>query len=404
MEVGSLREHLKPYIMDAVGYHLSGEKRNCLKEWRNTLRPLKNELKPERTIIENLVEDVASICMKSMSKDLPHLIEAETDFCSDVRSWWWVSGLPPPNNHPKWKARPRPNGIDQAMQYIDSNILNIRTRDPLPPILPMDDHLCTDVQLPEANYNPVSQGFKMQFRNLASIAGYWPEHDPGNDFPFLSFYSRLPVRTRESLTGYSYDDVQDFVDGMGIMSSFGWLNSLAGNHGFTAYDEMTCPLTCQTVVTDGQHWSFFVYQFNTHTFHSDVDTIQRRNVCWSTGELQLFSGIENGKMVGVNDSVLDYILKFFTRTPEPMDGVELRPYLGQVPDTRDEAKVAFDRAILRQRYGGHKTQDEHFLLQRMRIKPWERVFIKHKEGNPMVYYRNLKQFRPLTRDFNKFTI
>ena len=96
---------------------------------------------------------------------------------------------------------------------------------------------------------------------------------------------------------------------MAIMSSFGWLNSLASNLGFSIYHELTYPLVTHGIITDGQFWSFFVYQLNTHSFHSDVDTNALRNVCWTSGELKLFDGYENGTLYGLNDEVLKLLVK-----------------------------------------------------------------------------------------------
>jgi small subunit ribosomal protein S30 len=117
------------------------------------------------------------------------------------------------------------------------------------------------------------------------------------------------MKLREMKNERSFDDKQDVLDGMAITSSFAWLNGMASNLGFTLYHELTYPLVTHVIITDGQFWSFYVYQLNTHSFHSDVDTNSLRNVCWSSGDLKLFDTYENGQLKGVNDQVLKNIVK-----------------------------------------------------------------------------------------------
>lgn len=143
------------------------------------------------------------------------------------------------------------------------------------------------------------------------MPGYWADEDD-HDFPFLSFYSRFTLRQRALASdGLEFPDIPETVEAMGIMASFAWLNGLASFHGFTPFQELTYPFTTQTIVTDGQKWNFFNYQLNTHTFHSDFDHLNRKteNVCWSTGELKLFDSISDGKLVGINDQVIDNLIK-----------------------------------------------------------------------------------------------
>jgi len=92
------------------------------------------------------------------------------------------------------------------------------------------------------------------------------------------------------------------------MSSFAWLNAIAGAHGFTPYHELTYPFTTQTVVTDGQYWSFFVYQLNKHTFHSDLEAPNVENMCWTSGTMKLFDKFEDGVFHGVRGEVLDNLI------------------------------------------------------------------------------------------------
>lgn len=144
-----------------------------------------------------------------------------------------------------------------------------------------------------------------------SLPGFWPGRSDGFDFPYLLGHSRELLRARRRRAGErDWDDTEEVVDGAAITSAFAWLTSLANNLGFSLYDHLTYPLVTQVVSTDGQSWSFHVYQLNDYAFHSDV-TLQRppTNICWSSGEMKLFEGVGEGSLTGVNDEVLRLIVK-----------------------------------------------------------------------------------------------
>ncbi len=149
----------------------------------------------------------------------------------------------------------------------------------------------------------------MRRYNQTSIPGFWIDHSQGFDFPNLICLTRQDMKLREMKNERSFDDKQEVLDGMAITSSFAWLNGMASNLGFTVYHELTYPLVTHVIITDGQFWSFYVYQLNTHSFHSDVDTDSLRNVCWSSGDLKLFDTYESGQLKGLNDQVLKNIVK-----------------------------------------------------------------------------------------------
>lgn len=147
---------------------------------------------------------------------------------------------------------------------------------------------------------------------MTSVPGYWQDDDQ-SEFPFLSFYSRYALKLRELDRGEHFPDTEDSVDGMGLMSSFAWLNAFANHHGFTPYQELEYPFTCQSVVTDGQYWTFIVYQLNGHSFHSDLNPNPVKNICWSSGEMKLFDECKDGQLTNVNDEVISTLIKVSSR-------------------------------------------------------------------------------------------
>lgn len=161
---------------------------------------------------------------------------------------------------------------------------------------------------PDYNFHPTRVGYGLKWNWLTSVPGYWQNGEQHN-FPFMSFYSRHALKLRQSLSVTAYPDTEDAVDGMGLMSSFAWLNAFASHHGFTPYQELTYPFTCQSVVTDGQYWTFIVYQLNGHSFHGDFSPNPVKNICWSSGEMKLFDECKDGQLTNVNDQVIDNLIK-----------------------------------------------------------------------------------------------
>ena len=96
---------------------------------------------------------------------------------------------------------------------------------------------------------------------------------------------------------------------------------------------MTYPLTTQTIVTDGRKMRFFAYQLNTLHLWKRDDAHVLRNLCWASPEYQLYEGVEDGQVVGLNQEVLRLLLKFFLNKPVDR-GVDLRPYLQEEPAPR----------------------------------------------------------------------
>ena len=143
------------------------------------------------------------------------------------------------------------------------------------------------------------------------MPGFWPGQSDGFDYPVLIGLSRELMRTRIQRNGQDFNDSEDVLKGMAVTSAFSTLTAAANNLGFTLYDSLTYPLVSHVIITDGQKWSFHVYQLNKHNFHSDCIEDGKTypvNLCWSSGDLNLFESIENDQLVGVNDQVLSLIV------------------------------------------------------------------------------------------------
>lgn len=209
---------------------------------------------------------------------------------------------------------------------------------------------------------------------LITFLGFWPGNP--NQFGLLSYHKRGHFLNR------TYNDPSETKEALhrqGILASFGWSNALANHLGFTTFNEITYPLVTQTVITNGQFWSFYVYQLNTLLFHSKhASENPRRNICWASPELKLYEGIEDGKIVGFNDDTLKKLVKLYANAPEERLGVNLRPYLSDEEKVIAEYGDAEKRTWLEREY-------KHLMTNRPRgklpyeIYAWEKIYkIDHK--------------------------
>jgi small subunit ribosomal protein S30 len=423
MSVAANTEAIKSSVLDAVRLHYSGQVDKKLgRARRSAIVP--KAYREEAIRVEDLIEDISSICVKHLSSECPHLIDAQYDIQPDVRSWWWVGGLPLPSNHWRYKAiKYKRDFVDQAMQYRDAHTLNIRTKDPLP--LPgafnqrdtkqvvaegensqSVAHSPAPAEYPDWPYHPTKIGYPLKWNWLTNVPGYW-NHADQHDFPFLSYYSRYNLKLRGVGNDNKFPDNEDgdACDGIGVMSNFAWLNGLAMYHGFTPYHELTYPLTCQSVVTDGKYWNFYVYQLNSHTFHTDFTDTGVKNTCWSSGEMKLFDEYKDGQLTNVNGQVLDTLIKFYKRSPQPMDSsIKLKPYLGV--DLRSEQEILTTRHKLSRRYGQFISNCEKWYIERAMHAPWEFVYgMRNPKAPPCLQWKKLPRYpNELKRDWNKFAL
>lgn len=206
------------------------------------------------------------------------------------------------------------------------------------------------------------------------FAGYWPGEK--NEFGILSYHQRGYMLNRH------YGDEQESKETLhrqGILASFNWLNAQANFLGFNSYNDITYPLVTQTCITNGQLWSFYVYQLNTILVHSQhIDENPKKNVCWATSEMKLFDDIKDNKVHGLNLDVLKMFVKLYLNKPEDRLGVTLRPYLNKnekcIADYENEEK----RIWLEREYKFLTSNRPRDRLE-YEIYHWEKIYkIDHK--------------------------
>lgn len=318
-----------------------------------------------------------------------------------MKSSWFVGGLDVPIKHPRYRHFKQ---VNQPVFYSDSTVINMRNDVPIRPVADVGDEIAQTSNYKESTYHPTTGSMRpLRLKRLASSPGFMPQTGDDKEFPFLSFMSLYPlfVRRDHRNAGRAFDDDEDETESMGIMNAFSWCNSIAFHHGFSPFDEITYPFTTQNILTDGQFWTFQVYQFNTHTFHTDLDATGKpnptRNICWTSGRMKLFEEMDENKTINesqLNEDVLKLLIQvswysgnllietnlilqqFIGRETDRawMDKCELRPYLGE--DLRTEEEKMKQRLDLRRFQAQYLSKSEKAHSKLHGTLNWEYVFGK----------------------------
>lgn len=329
--------------------------------------------------IQNLVNDVKKALFANDING--QLLDYQYDLSPAIRTWWYHSGFPPPNNKIFYKSRKDEDGlINQMIQVNGSSSLNVRADSMIEPIISLTDPLVTDKELIEkVPVHLTKYGAEFKFKWPVALPGFWFEDEPRYDFPHTCFLSTdsLSLRTKGYQLSILEDDVEDHLIGRAVMTAFSWLNSLSMYHGFTPFQELEYPFTCQLVTTDGQNWLFNLYQLNSHTFHRDLGGSKRNNICWSSGIMKLYEKYENGEFHGVNEDAIKLIIKFLAQQTNPSytSQLNLRPYLSG--DTRDEKTKQECTEMYRKNVEGRYNE---WLAHDWKVPLWEHLFFRSKEN------------------------
>ncbi|KAH9506985.1 Structural constituent of ribosome [Dermatophagoides farinae] len=387
-------EHLRQQILAIIAGRLFEAKSRIVSfDFRKTLLSTIGR-SSRANVIQSLAEDdiVADVIqLLIQNNNSTERLDHHLDFTPFVSTSWWLGDYPIPFRKSHWfRDNER---INQLITYRGNHSVHWRTMNPLPSIVSFDDPLsCT--KIPECNYNLLKLGVTLRRHNIMSLPGFWPDRSGGHDFPYLLAMNYESLRQRKQRYGLSQCmDDQDVLDGMAIISAFSWLTGLANNLGFTLYDRLTYPLVTNVIITDGQHWSFYVYQLNNHCFHDDLvadnenDDNRLCNLCWSSGQMRLFDSYENGKLQNVNTAVLDLLIDMLNMktVDNHLSPLELRPYLSidsrQQQRERDELTYSLRRKFA--------NQIDTFVARRKKTNLWETVYKNHKEA-----FIDVKRIRP----------
>ncbi|XP_044740676.1 28S ribosomal protein S30, mitochondrial [Chrysoperla carnea] len=401
--------------LDAVIKDIKSEIENALiVEFQLVRRkPESKPLSPaekENLISRSIIDQINRIIINNLSKNYEHLLTSQIDVTPRHEAFWFVGGFKPSERLRKTRKNDKfqefmsNDPIDRPIQFIGSPFLALRNTLPLDPIISLDDATNSDFKVPFFDYNPKVLGYNNEFRHGTNIPGFWPD-DPYK-FGLLSFNGRGHILER--LPTFGEEDNLEALHAQSILSSFAWLHSQACYQGFSTFTDLTYPLVNQNIITNGQYWSFYVYQLNTTLLHGkNMPNNPRRNICWALKPQKLFENIdENKKIIGFNDEVLKNLLKFYIN--QPAQRIEnMTPYLGEniktIADIEDNEK----REWLEKQFKYMMSNRPRHRLQ-YEIYDWERIYkIDHKtrqleprrrpfelkDNNPIAY-RRYDDFHP----------
>lgn len=281
----------------------------------------------------NLIVHINRVLTNALIADADHLRSADVDLDPRHEAFWLVGGIEPPETVRKmrkksWQKEHIDKPVDRQFQYVGQPFLTIRHALPLqefePPAL-SEGQLAA---VPIHEYDPRTIGYQHDYRHGTTIPGFWP--GSRQEFGLLSYHSRNWMALRNPIYGAA--DNQEALHAQAMLVSFAWLFGQAVNQGFTTLNDITYPLSTQTILTDGQYWSFYAYQLNTTVTHCDsfADAMARVNKCWGTVEMKLFDAVDaDGTVIGFNDEVLRHLIKFYVNQPKERLAVDMKPYLNK---------------------------------------------------------------------------
>ncbi|XP_060526456.1 large ribosomal subunit protein mL65 [Cylas formicarius] len=328
-----------------------------------------------------IAKQINRIISNNLAPKYNHIVDSQADIAPRIESCWYAGGMDPPNHIKRmrskivYKKEFENDPIDRLMYYIGSPLLSVRSRMPLLPIMSHSEAENPEFEIPHFKYDPRVLGIPTEYRHVANIPGFWPG-DP-NMFGLVSFHKRGHIE--EHLKQFKDPkDTEEAIHRQAILASYAWLHAQANFLGFTTFNDITYPLVTQTVITNGKQWSFYVYQLNTIKLHNTAQENPKKNVCWATGQMNLFEEINEDKIVGFNEDTLKLLVKFYANAPQERLAVNMRPYLS------NEEKLAADyqdddkRQWLEREY-------KYLVANRPRLKEvdeiysWEKIYkIDHK--------------------------
>ncbi|GLV44027.1 mitochondrial ribosomal protein S30 [Carabus blaptoides fortunei] len=381
INVDAAGSQLKASIEDALAFEYESLKRSH--DITNTKLDKASE---EDLISDSIIQQINRVVLNNLASTQTYIMDAQIDYDPRHEAFWFIGGIQPPDNSRKsrekfsWSKPLANEPINRAVQYLGKPSLAVRTELPLEPVISYSEADNPDFDVPLFSFDPRVLGYNSTNRHGTNIPGFWPG-DPC-EFGLLSFQRRGHLLNRSP--SFGPEDQQEALHSHGIMSSFAWLLSQASYQGFTTYNDLTYPLVAQTVITNGQEWSFYTYQLNTALMHSDhVHNNPKRNICWGTAPQKLFESIdENGKIIGFNDTVLKMLLQFYLNIPKSREDVDMKPYL-------DKQERIVANIVDTEKREWLENQYKHMMANRPRHRQmyelyhWEKIYKVDNDTRPL---------------------
>uniref|UniRef100_A0A8D8W351 28S ribosomal protein S30, mitochondrial n=1 Tax=Cacopsylla melanoneura TaxID=428564 RepID=A0A8D8W351_9HEMI len=370
-KVDELLKNIKSQLGKVLVYHSQSQRhRHELESEEQTI----TDAEADKIKADNLVDQINRVLVSNLSKEYPHLLSAQVDYRPRIEAFWNVGGLGLTEaEREKRKKKNVPEELldepsNKWIQYFGSPLIQLRSNLPLTPLTDITPTQSSDCE--EFPYDPVlTYALETKRYHGATLPGYWPDDE--HKYGLLSFHS-LPLK-------YNADDFEESLDSTGLLASWAWLLGQAAYHGFTTFNDITYPLVTQTIVSNGKLLSLYSYQMNTCVTFTDSG---KRNDCYTSGPMELYSSIEDGQIKGWNDGALRQLLSMYTNKPQQREGLNMSPYLN--PDESLVQKIENEK----KRIWLHKTY-RYFTAHRNRyleapeIFDWEYIYKVAFETRPM---------------------
>ncbi|XP_054628344.1 39S ribosomal protein S30, mitochondrial [Dunckerocampus dactyliophorus] len=233
----------------------------------------------------------------------PQLLMCSLDRNPQVGFYWQRGERIIPKGHRRGSLEPTRFQID------DHPLCQIRITEQLPQMVPMEDSYSADV--PDVPYAPnLMPLFKRQYTNHIFTGSKLPDpacygHTQFHLVPDRYHRDRMARRQQS-------DQVEVFLRANALASLFAWTAAQASYQGFWNYEDVSRPFVSQAVITDGKFFSFFCYQLNTLALSAQTDVDNpRKNLLWGTESMRLYEGVEDERVVGLNDDTVKLLVRFF---------------------------------------------------------------------------------------------
>uniref|UniRef100_A0A0B6Z7T1 Uncharacterized protein n=2 Tax=Arion vulgaris TaxID=1028688 RepID=A0A0B6Z7T1_9EUPU len=319
-------EQTKPKVFDSMDTAIVDE------EVKNLKKHICDHMHMEYDIIErvdmspskqrvylckSLIRCISDTLVLELGKHLNHLRTCHYDEDVIVRALWSRHGIERKKRLYTYDLD-KPKFITVEDQPIISEGLfdgMVRSHLPLPEFQSGLSKDIVDCESSQFKYKPSAFGEdKPGHSLLKSISAGHRFGDPC-EYGLIGFLSTCNTHETEKIYGSRV--ARDCRLSMGLTNTFTWLTAQACNQGFSHVIDLTYPLTSQTIMTDGEKFSFLAYQLNTLELWKDDIGNNKVNLCWCTDEMSLYHSIEHGKVRELNDDVLTLLVKMFMLPPTP---------------------------------------------------------------------------------------
>ncbi|BFY97009.1 hypothetical protein BsWGS_00049 [Bradybaena similaris] len=269
---------------------------------------------------KSVIRCIAETLIIELGQRLDHLQTCQYDEDVIVRALWSRYGLPrkkrlytyDPDDEEYETVDDQPVAVDCLFDAM------VRSNLPLPEFVSGSEEQLQNLEFPKLLYKLSAYGEKTPTQVLpTSILAGHKLGDPC-EYGLVGFLSTCYTHEIEKKFGARV--ARDCRQARAITQTFAWLVAQACNQGFNHVIELPYPLVSQTILTDGERFSFLAYQLNTLEMWKDNIANNKLNLCWYSQEMPLFHSIEGGNVRELNDDVLAFLVKMFMVSPA------LRPY------------------------------------------------------------------------------